>query len=212
MVLAGEEHMRGVPWPTKYLSGFARVIGALPSEPLVRTVQLLLEARATGRRVYVIGNGGSAATASHFVCDLVKAAHVDGYEPLRAFALSDNTPLVTAWANDKSYECVFAEQVRALADPGDVVIAISASGNSPNIIAGLTAAATKGARTVGLLGFDGGAAIQLVEIAIHVPSDDYGIVESAHLAICHAITGTIRRTLWENATAATSPGPSRAEL
>ena len=142
-----------------------------------------------------MGNGGSAATASHFVCDLVKTARVTGLEPLRVFALADNTPLMTAWANDAAYEQTFAEQILALVDPDDIVIGISASGNSPNILAGLAAAAERGARTIGILGFDGGKALDLVDVPVHVPCNDYGLVEDTHAAIGHAITAAIRRQL-----------------
>jgi D-sedoheptulose 7-phosphate isomerase len=138
-----------------------------------------------------VGNGGSAATASHFVCDLVKTARGAGMAPMRAFALVDNVPLLTAWANDCAYERSFAEQILALVEPGDIVVVISASGNSPNVVAALAAASTCGARTIGLLGFDGGAVRDLVDVAVHIPCDDYGLVEDAHAAIAHAMTTAI---------------------
>jgi D-sedoheptulose 7-phosphate isomerase len=178
-----------------YLAALARVLALVPADALADVVGLLLEARAAGRRVYVMGNGGSAATASHLACDLVKTAHIPGLAPLRVFALTDNVPLLTAWANDSAYEDSFAAQITALVDPGDLVIGISASGNSPNIVAGLTAASAIGARTVGLLGFDGGASRDLVDIAIHIPCDHYGLVEDTHMAVSHAITATVRRLL-----------------
>jgi D-sedoheptulose 7-phosphate isomerase len=180
---------------TGYLADLVDVLRLVPSDPLARAIDLLLHARSTGRRVYIMGNGGSATTASHFVCDLVKTAHVRGHRPLRAFALTDSISSLTAWANDTTYERIFAEQVAALVERGDVVIAISASGNSPNIVAGLVAAAAKGARTIGLFGFDGGAACKLVDVAIHIPSHDYGLVEDTHLAIGHAFTAAIRQVL-----------------
>lgn len=179
----------------EYLAALADLLRLVADESLSRALEMLLEARALGRRVYIIGNGGSAATASHFVCDLVKTAHVTGHAPLRVFALTDNAPLLTAWANDAAYERVFAEQLAALVEPGDVVIAISASGNSPNIVTGLTTAAARGARTIGLVGFDGGVARRIVDAAIHVPCNDYGLVEDAHAAIGHALTAAIRRSL-----------------
>ena len=178
-----------------YLAKLATTLALVPSEELDRAIELLLDARAAQRRIYVMGNGGSAATASHLVCDLVKTASVPGQQPLRVFALTDNVPLLTAWANDAAYERVFTEQIGALIEPGDVVIAISASGNSPNIVAGLAAAAAKGARTIGLVGFDGGAASHLADVVIHVPCDHYGLVEDTHAAIGHAITAAIRQHL-----------------
>ncbi|HLI27389.1 MAG TPA: SIS domain-containing protein [Chloroflexota bacterium] len=189
-----------------YLDALGAVLRAVPPEPLAHTLDALLAARAAGRRVYVMGNGGSAAIASQFVCNLVKTAQVAGYEPLRAFALTDNTPSLTAWANDTAYDQVFARQIRALVEPDDVVIAISASGNSPNILAGLEAARAVGARTIGLLGFDGGRALELVEIAVHVPFDNYGLVEDTHMAIGHALTRAIRQALEREPVAASVAG------
>jgi D-sedoheptulose 7-phosphate isomerase len=104
-------------------------------------------------------------------------------------------PLITAWANDTSYEEVFAEQLAALVRPADVIVAISASGNSPNLVDGLKVAANLGARTIALLGFDGGAALRIAEIAVHVPCSDYGLAEDTHAAIGHAITMSVRRAL-----------------
>jgi D-sedoheptulose 7-phosphate isomerase len=179
----------------EYLANLANVLTLVPAEAVGRAIAMLLEARAAGRRVYVMGNGGSSATASHFVCDLVKTASVEGFDPVRAFALTDNTPLLTAWANDRAYEDSFAQQIRALADEGDIVIGISASGNSPNIIAGLKAAAAAGAQTIGLLGFDGGRAREMVDVAIHIDSDDYGLVEDTHSALTHAIASALRGAL-----------------
>jgi D-sedoheptulose 7-phosphate isomerase len=182
-----------------YLADLARVLVLVPGEAIGQAVAMLLDARARGKRVYVMGNGGSSATASHFVCDLVKTARVAGFDPVRAFALTDNTPLLTAWANDSAYEQSFAEQVSALVDPDDVVIGISASGNSPNIVAGFRAAAAAGARTIGLVGFDGGQARDLVDVAIHVGSHDYGLVEDSHSALTHAMCAAVRHSLESDA-------------
>lgn len=181
----------------QFLSDLTGVLGRVSHDALDRFVDLLLETRAKGRRVYVMGNGGSAATASHFANDLAKTAMVPGFAPIRAFALTDNTPLLTAWANDVSYDQVFAAQVEGLIEPEDVVVAITASGNSPNIIEGLRAASRKGAHTVGLLGFSGGAARELVDLVILVGNRDYGLVEASHLAICHAVSTAIRLRLQE---------------
>jgi D-sedoheptulose 7-phosphate isomerase len=179
----------------QYLAKLVRVVGSVPTDAVEQAVEYILEARRTGHRVYVMGNGGSAATASHFVCDIVKTALVEGLEPVRAFALADNAPLVTAWANDYAYERIFAEQINALVDPADVVIGISASGNTPNIVAGFEAATARGARTIAFLGFDGGRVRDLVDLAIHVPYHDYGLVEDTHAAIGHAITAAVRTSL-----------------
>lgn len=175
-----------------YLARLAEVLHRVPREPICRALELLREAQRTGRRVYIMGNGGSAATASHMVCDLTKTARLEDRPPLRVFALADNAPLVTAWANDTAYERVFAEQLAALVEPGDVVVALSASGKSPNVVAGLKVAAARGARTIGVVGFDGGAVRHLVEVAIHVPCHHYGLVEDAQMAVGHALTAALR--------------------
>lgn len=171
------------------------LLSRVPVERLDGAIGLLLEAQRTSRRVYVMGNGGSASTAAHFVCDLQKTATVPGHAPLRAYALTDNAALVTAWANDTSYELIFAEQIKALTDPGDVVIAISVSGRSPNIVAGLTAAAQRGVRTVALVGSDGGTAGRLADVTVHIPCDDYGLVEDIHSALGHAIAAALRQAV-----------------
>jgi D-sedoheptulose 7-phosphate isomerase len=178
-----------------YLERLAGVLALVPHDAVARTIDLLLEAQASGRRVYIMGNGGSASTASHLVCDLTKTARVAGQAPLRAFALADNGAVMTAWANDTVFERTFAEQIEGHVDIGDVVIAISASGNSPNIVAGLKAANARGAHTVSLVGFDGGAAAEIAEVVVHVPCRDYGLVEDSHSAIGHAMTAAVRSSL-----------------
>jgi D-sedoheptulose 7-phosphate isomerase len=196
---------------TGFMTALAEASLAVPTEALRDAAELLLDAQANGRRVYVMGNGGSASTASHFVCDLIKTAQVPGYRPLRAFALTDNPALVTAIGNDLSYDESFSLQIKALVEPEDLVIAISASGKSPNIIAGLVAATTIGAQTIGFLGFDGGPARALVDVSIHVPWHDYGIVESVHLGVVHALTLAIRRALQADDGPVTLPCMSATE-
>jgi D-sedoheptulose 7-phosphate isomerase len=144
-------------------------------------------ARETHARIFVCGNGGSAATASHFACDLLKTAG-----DFRVVALTDNSATLTAYANDLGYEAVFAQQLRALSQPGDLLVAISASGDSHNILTALLYASAHGLQAVGLLGFDGGEAKGLCDTAVVVPSNNYGQVEDVHLAICHSITAYFR--------------------
>jgi D-sedoheptulose 7-phosphate isomerase len=194
-----------------FMAALAEASLAVSNDALRAAADLLLDAQANGHRVYVMGNGGSASTATHFVCDLVKTAHVPGHRPLRAYALTDNPALVTAIGNDLSFDESFSHQIGALVEPDDVVIAISASGKSPNIIAGLVAATAIGARTIGFVGFDGGPAQDLVDIAIHVPWHDYGIVESVHLGVVHALTLAIRRALQDDDSPITLPCMSAAE-
>ena len=171
------------------------VLAQIEVDIIERVVDVILVAYAGGRHVYIIGNGGSASTATHFACDLSKATIVEGRARLRVTSLTDNVSLLTAWANDTSYENVFAEQLANLLDRDDVLVAISASGNSPNILAAVQAARARGAVTVALVGFSGGALKTAVDVAVHVPSHEYGVVEDCHLVVEHAITESTRGAL-----------------
>jgi D-sedoheptulose 7-phosphate isomerase len=171
------------------------VLNEIPIEAIERIVHIILDAYRRKQHVYIVGNGGSAATATHFACDLSKATIVEGHARLRVTSLTDNVALLTAWANDTSYTMVFAEQLDNLLNAGDVVIAISASGNSPNVLAAIEAARGRGAVTVGLVGFTGGRLREVVDAAVHVPSDSYGVVEDCHLVLEHAITESTRSAL-----------------
>lgn len=171
------------------------MLGRIPIESVERVTGVILEAYANGGHVYVVGNGGSATNATHFACDLSKATIVEGRARLRVTSLTDNVALLTAWANDTSYERVFSEQLQNLLNPGDVVIAISASGNSPNVVSAVRAARLMGAATIGLVGFSGGKLLETVDAAVHVPSHDYGVVEDCHSVLEHAITVSTRKAL-----------------
>jgi D-sedoheptulose 7-phosphate isomerase len=178
-----------------HITDMRRVLGEIPSEAVEQVVEVIVQAHREMRHVYIIGNGGSASTASHFACDLSKATIVEGRRRLRVTSLTDNLALLTAWANDTSYDMVFAEQLSGLLNPGDVVIAISASGNSPNLLEAMRVARSCGAVTVGLVGFGGGSLKQGVDVAVHVPSHSYGVVEDCHLVLGHAITASTRSAL-----------------
>jgi phosphoheptose isomerase len=143
-----------------------------------------------GRRVFVLGNGGSAATASHFVCDLHNATR--GPRRLGAFSLTDNAPVLSALANDLGYERVFSEQIAANAGANDVVVVLSASGDSENVLRAIGAAKDLGARTIGILGFGGGRARASVDVAVVATSKHYGVVESVHAAVTHLLTELVR--------------------
>jgi D-sedoheptulose 7-phosphate isomerase len=180
---------------SKHINELREVLDDISTNAVERVVDLILKAHRSGRHVYILGNGGSASTASHFACDLSKATIVGERPRLRVTSLTDNAALVTAWANDTSYERIFAEQLVNLADAGDVVVAISASGESPNVLAAVRTARERGAVTVGLVGFSGGALKGLVDVAVHVSSYDYGVVEDCQLVLEHAITAAIHSVL-----------------
>ncbi len=156
---------------------------------------MLLTCQARGRVVFVVGNGGSAATASHFACDLSKGTRRDGPPTFHVVSLTDNVPLLTAWANDSGYDRVFSEQLTALARPGDLLVAISASGNSPNVVAAVDAARSCGMAVVGLSGRSGGRLAHLVDVVVNVPSDRIEVVEDAHLIVAHSLCVAVRERL-----------------
>jgi D-sedoheptulose 7-phosphate isomerase len=178
-----------------HINDLHKVLDDISPVPVERIVELILTANIAGRHVYILGNGGSASTASHFACDLSKATICRDGPRLRVTSLTDNIALLTAWANDTSYERVFAEQLLSLAGPGDVVVIISASGESPNVLAAALAARELGASTVALVGFAGGALKHMVDVYVHVASHDYGIVEDCQLVLEHAITASVRGAL-----------------
>jgi D-sedoheptulose 7-phosphate isomerase len=178
-----------------HISEVRSVLAQLPADVVEHVIDVILAAYRQRQHVYVIGNGGSASTASHFACDLSKATINGDLPRLRVTSLTDNVALLTAWANDSSYEAVFAEQLANLLDPGDVVVAISASGKSPNVLAAIDAAQSRGAITVGFVGFGGGPLKEMVDVAVHVPSHSYGVVEDCHLVLEHAITAAMRTAL-----------------
>jgi D-sedoheptulose 7-phosphate isomerase len=160
----------------------------------------LLAAYRDGRTVFIFGNGGSAATASHFACDLSKGATTRipaAAKKFRVIALTENTSLITAWANDSNYEDIFAEQLRNLLAPDDVVLAISGSGNSPNVLKALELALCAGAHTIGLTGFRGGKMKPLCRTCLVVPCENMEVIEDVHLAACHAVSTVIRQSLFD---------------
>ncbi|MFE4856812.1 SIS domain-containing protein [Streptomyces sp. NPDC056670] len=186
-------HTRSAPHLYElFLREAAHGFGAIDPGALNRAVALLNAARRHRARVYVMGNGGSASTASHMACDLSKGIGRTRHERLRAIALADNSSLFSAWINDNGSDQGFAGQLDTLLDPQDVVIAVSVSGNSGNVLAGLDTAREFGAATIGLLGSDGGHALNRLDVALHVPSWDYGVVETVHLGLVHAIANALR--------------------
>lgn len=180
-----------------YLRALAKAVDRLSRDEVWAVVDVLLTACRARQRVYLIGNGGSASTASHIANDLNKQAIVDGHPMFRAIALTDNVPLLTAWSNDEDYGMVFYRQLENHVEPGDVLIAISTSGNSVNILRALELARERGVKTIGFTGRDGGRLRDLVDYCVFVPSDDIGHQEAVHLALDHAITIAIRARIAE---------------
>lgn len=178
---------------SNYLSCLTSILNSIDLGELEQVVVTLRGARDRGAHAYLIGNGGSAATASHFATDLVNLSKRAGRQPLKAVSLVENMAWLTAQANDSGYDTVFSGQLETFASPGDVLIAISASGNSPCLVRAVELATSLGMITIGFLGFEGGALLGLVDMAIHVRSAPglYGPVEDAHLALQHIVSACL---------------------
>lgn len=167
-----------------------RLIGTLNGLDLSKVDQAiawLTEARDQGKTIFMTGNGGSAASASHFVCDMLKGASFQREKRFRILSLHDNMPTLTAYANDVGYHDAALEQLKNFAEPGDVVIAISGSGNSPNVLRAIEYANSIGCKTIGLTGRDGGELGPLVQLQIHTPEPHMGRIEDAHMIALHMI-------------------------
>lgn len=178
----------------EYFRIHPEVMANVPYNKIDQAIERLLVARGHNKSVFLFGNGGSAALASHFACDLGKGTIIsrDGQKPLRVMALTDNIPLMTAWANDSSYEDIFAEQLTNFVSAGDIAFAISGGGNSPNVLRALEVAREYGAYTIGLTGFQGGKMKSLCDLCIIIPSNNMQIIEDLHLSVAHAIFSVIR--------------------
>ena len=184
----------------KYLDEARGTLHNLSPSEIARSIEILTRARAEGRRIFVMGNGGSAAMASHFACDLGKGTVQQGKPRFKIISLNDNVPLLTAYANDFGYETVFAEPLASLAEPGDVAMAISSSGNSTNVLRAMDVARERGLTTIGIAGFDGGQLKGKVDVCVTVPAnpqhpDSMQIVEDGQWMVLHAIFVAIRSGL-----------------
>lgn len=171
-----------------YLEQLVEAIRALPRQPLLEILSLMRTAQREKRKIFVFGNGGSAATAQHMVCDLIKNTRRPDRERLKVIGLADNMATLSAYANDEGYDRVFAEPLESLGSPGDLAIAISGSGNSPNVLRAVETARRKGLRTVGLTGFAGGKLAGMVDVCLIAPASRIEQVEDLHLVIDHLLT------------------------
>ena len=174
-------------FPQTYKADLLTAIDSIDLGKVGQAIDILREARDNGRAIFICGNGGSAATSSHFVCDMLKGASFKRERRFRIMALNDSLPTMTAYSNDVSYDCVFVEQLKNFAQPGDVLMAISGSGNSPNVIRAVEYANSIGCRTIGLTGRDGGKLGSLAQLNIQAPVAHMGRIEDAHMIVCHMI-------------------------
>jgi len=178
-----------------YLARLSAAVDALPRDRLELLGEMLFRAYENEKQVFTLGNGGSASTASHMAADLAKNTIGPNMRRFRILSLNDNTSIMTALANDMGYENVFCEQLMNLITAGDLLVVISASGNSENVLKAMSYAQERSAQVVGLLGFDGGRAAAIADLSIIVPSDHYGVIEDAHLIINHIFVDYFRTRL-----------------
>ena len=176
-----------IDYASSYQNQVQRVLAALPLDRITQAIEWLAEARAADRQVFVCGNGGSAMTASHFVCDMVKGCSYNRPQRFRITSLNESVSTLTAYSNDVAYESVFVEQLKNFARPGDVLLALSGSGNSPNVLRAVEYANQAGLKTIGFTGRDGGRLGPLAQLQIHVAEPHMGRIEDAHMVACHII-------------------------
>lgn len=176
----------------KYFAELEQMVRSISLSDLRKVLSLLEEAYRNGHRIFIMGNGGSAATASHFALDLAKNTIMPGAPRLKAISLTDHVPLITAWSNDTAYEHIFAEQLANMIEPGDIAIGISTSGNSPNVINALRLAKQSRAATIGLLGAKGGIIKEMVDAYVLAPGQNIEQEEDAHMILAHVITRHMR--------------------
>jgi len=172
---------------SNYLQNIKDTIDGIPVEDIEQMINILHNARRNYKNIFIMGNGGSASTASHFVWDLAKNTRKGGWPEFRVIGMTDNMAIVTAYANDEGYETVFAQQLNSLLEPNDVVIAISGSGNSPNVIRAVELANKRGAITIGMTGLTGGKLKQLAQHVIYVENNKIDQVEDIHLILEHIV-------------------------
>jgi D-sedoheptulose 7-phosphate isomerase len=176
-----------------YTKNLKHTLDQLPLDLIDEMIDCLHNARIRGKRVFTIGNGGSASTASHLACDLSKNTVTPELPSIRAIALTDNMAVFSAIANDLGYENVFAEQLDILIESGDIVIAISASGNSANVLKAIKLAKARNAFTIGWSGYDGGALAAMVDLPVVIPNHCIEQIEDVHLTLAHMVTTGVRQ-------------------
>jgi D-sedoheptulose 7-phosphate isomerase len=185
-----------------YTAGLADALAAVDEAAIAATVEAVLQAHRDDKVIYVAGNGGSAATASHMINDLVKApADASGCRPIRAVGLSDCVSLMTALANDVAYEQMFAKQLNAYGREGDLLIVISGSGNSPNVVEAAKLARERGMQVIAMTGFEGGTLRELADIELNTPNTCFGQIEDVHVVVAHALVEMLKVALGGKSTA-----------
>jgi D-sedoheptulose 7-phosphate isomerase len=176
-----------------YYENFARILESFDKAPLDGIAKVFEGLAESGSTLWVAGNGGSAAIADHTVCDTSKGTHVEGCEPIRSVSLSSNGPMITAIGNDISYDQIFRQQLVYYLKPGDAVLLVSSSGNSPNVVEACKYAQERGAPTIAFVGFKGGALKEMADCVIHIEIENYGIAEDTHQSLMHVLTQYLKQ-------------------
>jgi len=172
---------------SNYVAELKRAMDLIPLDKLEQTIEILIDAYETGHQIFIMGNGGSGATASHFVCDLNKGVRRGKTKRMRCICLNENMPSILAYANDLSYEDIFVGQLENFLEKEDVVIILSSSGNSPNVLKAIKFANQKSAHTIAFTGYKGGQVAVLAKISIVIPAEDVQKIEDIHLILTHMI-------------------------
>ena len=183
----------------QYLNELNELLDGFDTEAFDRIVNSIFDAYSHESAIYIMGNGGSASTASHFACDINKGCCMDLEKKFKMICLNDNVPTILALANDVSYDVVFEEQLKNFFEPGDLVIGISGSGNSENVLRAIQYASDNGGRTIGLTGFAGGKLLDRVDIAFVAEVDDMQKIEDIHMILVHMIMQSVHEALHETA-------------
>jgi len=188
-----------------YYRRFVEVLQAFDREPLQGVLETLERVQASGSTIWVAGNGGSAAIADHTACDATKGTYVDGQPPLRTISLSSNVAMLTALSNDFSYQDCYWQQLVYYAKPGDALLLVSSSGNSPNVVEACRHARREGITTIAFVGFEGGKLRELADHVVWIPVDNYGMAEDTHQSLMHVLTQYLRLRAEAAARGPTSP-------
>ncbi len=175
-----------------YYRRFSEALLGFDKGPLSEVLAVFDGVIARGGTVWTAGNGGSAAIADHTVCDCSKGTHVPGTAPFRTVSLASNVPMLTALANDISYDDVFSEPLKYYLTEKDALLVVSSSGNSPNVVKACEYAKAKGVPTVAFVGFRGGKLAEIADTVVHIAVDNYGIVEDTHQSLIHMLTQYMR--------------------
>lgn len=184
-----------IDFSLEYLNKLKEVLDIFPHDRFEEIAETLLYAYHEDRQVFIMGNGGSGTTASHFVCDINKGSCFELDKKFRVICLNDNVPTILAYANDLSYDKIFLEQLKNFLRPGDVVIGISGSGNSNNVIKAIEYANERNVKTIGLTGFDGGKLARIAEISLVADVHDMQKVEDVHMIVVHMLMQYLCRVL-----------------